>query len=57
VITNKIESNHTNLAAATYWTLLQSDDNETDNKTKEANEIHNTPINETPKTNKGKRNS
>ncbi len=52
---NKIESNHTYLAATNYWTPLQPSDNETDNKFKEANDIHKTPTNETPKSNKWER--
>ncbi len=52
---NKIESNHTCLAATNYWTLLQSNDDETDNEIKEANYIHKTPTNETPKSNKWER--
>jgi hypothetical protein len=51
VILNKIESNHTYLAATNYWTPLQSNDNETDDETREANDIHKTPTNETPTSN------
>jgi hypothetical protein len=52
VILNKIESHHTYLAATNYWTPIQSNDNETDNEIKEANDILKTPTNETPKSNK-----
>ncbi len=52
---NKIESNLTYLAATNYWTPLQSNDVETDDKTKEANNIHNTSTKETPKANKWER--
>jgi hypothetical protein len=55
VILNKIESNHTYLAATNYWTSLQSSDNETDNEIKEANNFHKTPTNERPKSNKWER--
>ncbi len=55
VISNKIESNHTYLAATNYWTPLQSNNVETDNKTKEANSTHNTSTKETPKINKWER--
>jgi hypothetical protein len=55
VISNKIESIHTYLAATNYWTPLRSNDVETDNKIKEANNIHNTSTKETLKTNKWER--
>ena len=51
VILNKIESNHTYLAATIYWTPLQYNDNETDDEAEEANNINKTPTNETPKSN------
>jgi hypothetical protein len=55
VISNKIESNHTDLAATNYWTPLQSNNVETDKETKEANNINNTSTKEIPKTNKWER--
>jgi hypothetical protein len=55
VILNKIESNHTYLAATSYWIPLQSNGDETDNEIKEANNIHKTPTNETPTSNKWER--
>ena len=52
---NRIESNHTYLAAAKYLTPLQSNGNETDDKTEEVNNIYNIPIKKVPKSNKWER--
>jgi len=52
VILDKITTNHAYLAATNYWTPLQTDENEEDKETEEANKINNNQI---PKSNKWKR--
>ena len=52
VLSNKIITDNVYLAATNYWTPLQTDENEEDKETEEANKINNNQI---PKTNKWER--
>jgi hypothetical protein len=52
VLSNKITTDNTYLAATNYWTPLQSDENEEDEETEEVNNIDNKQI---PKSNKWER--
>ena len=49
MLSNKITTDNAYLTATNYWTPLQSDENEADNKSEEANNINNKRI---PKSNK-----